>query len=140
MPSTRGSQSEISGTKVTSIRKPSLVATANRIGAALRFPPTRIYGQDSLAKVMMVDMAGLRDALAEAGKDPARVNPAVPVDIIIDHSLQVDAFGTREAPRLDLAMECKRNAERFAFLRWCSQSFANLRVGPPGKNDGCGSS
>jgi aconitate hydratase len=103
------------------------------VGAALTFKPTRIYGQDILAKVMLVDMAGLRDALASEGKDPGVVNPAVPVDIVIDHSLQVDFFGTRDAPRLNLEMEYRRNAERFAFLRWCSESFDGVRVVPPGK-------
>lgn len=103
------------------------------VGAALNFKPTRIYGQDILAKVMLVDMAGLRDALAAAGRDPRIVNPAVPVDIVIDHSLQVDHFGTREAPRLNLELEYRRNAERFAFLRWCSESFERVRVVPPGK-------
>ncbi|MCR4524106.1 MULTISPECIES: aconitate hydratase AcnA [Bosea] len=102
-------------------------------GAALTFKPTRIYGQDILAKVMLVDMAGLRDALAAAGRDPGVVNPAVPVDIVIDHSLQVDFFGTRDAPRLNLEMEYRRNAERFEFLRWCSESFERVRVVPPGK-------
>ncbi len=102
-------------------------------GAALNFKPTRIFGQDILAKVMLVDMAALRDALAAAGRDPRRVNPAVPVDIVVDHSLQVDYFGTRDAPRLNLDMEYRRNAERFAFLRWCSESFDRVRVVPPGK-------
>ena len=102
-------------------------------GAALNFKPTRIFGQDILAKVMLVDMAALRDALAAAGRDPRRVNPAVPVDIVVDHSLQVDHFGTRDAPRLNLDMEYRRNAERFAFLRWCSESFDRVRVVPPGK-------
>lgn len=103
------------------------------IGAALNFKPTRIFGQDILAKVMLVDMAALRDALAAGGRDPGRVNPAVPVDIVVDHSLQVDHFGTRDAPRLNLEMEYRRNAERFAFLRWCSESFDRVRVVPPGK-------
>jgi aconitate hydratase len=106
---------------------------ARRIGAALNFYPTRIFGQDILGKVMLVDMAALRDALADAGRDPRSVNPAVPVDIIIDHSLQVDVAGNANAPRINLEMEYKRNAERFQFLRWCAESFDNVRVVPPGK-------
>ena len=106
---------------------------ARRIGAGLNFYPGRIFGQDILGKVMLVDMAALRDALAAAGRDPGVVNPAVPVDIIIDHSLQVDVAGTDDAPRLNLAMEYKRNAERFQFLRWCAESFDHVRVVPPGK-------
>jgi aconitate hydratase len=74
---------------------------ARRVGAALSFYPTRIFGQDILGKVMMVDMAAMRDALASAGRDPRAINPAVPVDIIIDHSLQVDVAGTRDAPRIN---------------------------------------
>ena len=104
-----------------------------KVGAALTFRPTRIYGQDILGKVMMVDMAALRGSLAREGRDPSVVNPAVPVDIIIDHSLQVDVYGTREAPRINLEMEYRRNAERFAFLRWCAESFEKVRVVPPGK-------
>jgi aconitate hydratase len=106
---------------------------ARKIGARLSFNPSRIFGQDILGQVMMIDLAALRDSLAAAGCDPSIVNPAVPVDIVIDHSLQVDVFGTRDAPRLNLEMEYRRNAERFAFLRWCSESFRNLRVVPPGK-------
>ncbi len=104
-----------------------------KVGAALNFFPSRIYGQDILGKVMMVDMAALRGSLAAHGCDPSLVNPAVPVDIVIDHSLQVDAFGTREAPRINLEMEYRRNSERFAFLRWCAESFGHVRVVPPGK-------
>ena len=106
---------------------------ARKVGAGLNFLPSRIFGQDILGKVMMVDMAALRASLAANGRDPSRVNPAVPVDIIIDHSLQVDVFGTREAPRINLEMEYRRNAERFGFLRWCAESFEQVRVVPPGK-------
>ena len=106
---------------------------AMRTGAGLTFKPSRIFGQDILGKVMLVDMAALRESLAASGRDPRSVNPAVPVDIVIDHSLQVDVSGTREAPRINLAMEYRRNAERFAFLRWCSESFEHVRVVPPGK-------
>ena len=106
---------------------------ARKVGAGLNFFPSRIFGQDILGKVMMVDMAALRGSLAANGRDPSLVNPAVPVDIIIDHSLQVDVFGTRDAPRLNLEMEYRRNSERFAFLRWCAESFEKVRVVPPGK-------
>jgi len=104
-----------------------------KVGAGLNVYPSRIYGQDILGKVMMVDMAALRGSLAANGRDPSLVNPAVPVDIVIDHSLQVDVFGTREAPRINLEMEYRRNSERFAFLRWCAESFGGVRVVPPGK-------
>jgi aconitate hydratase len=103
------------------------------IGAALNFYPTRIFGQDILAKVMMVDMAALRGSLAKHGINPSSINPAVPVDIIIDHSLQVDVFGVSDAVQRNLEIEYSRNGERFAFLRWCAESFEKLRVVPSGK-------
>jgi aconitate hydratase len=106
---------------------------ARRAGSRLSFAPSRVFGQDILGKVMMVDFAALRDALAAEGIDPATIDPAVPVDIVIDHSLQVDVYGRGDAPRLNLAHEYRRNAERFAFLRWCAESFRNVRVVPPGK-------
>jgi aconitate hydratase len=104
-----------------------------RAGAGISFFPTRIFGQDILGKVMLIDLAALRDALAAAGIDPSLARPKVPVDIVIDHSLQVDAFGTRNAPSLNLDLEYLRNQERFAFLRWCTTSFEGVRVVPPGK-------
>ncbi|MPY75537.1 MAG: aconitate hydratase AcnA [Alphaproteobacteria bacterium] len=104
-----------------------------RVGSGLSLYPNRIFGQDILGQVMLVDIAALRDAVAEAGGDPATIEPKVPVDIIIDHSLQVDVFGTPDASRLNLEREYERNAERFAFLRWCQRSFKGVRVVPPGK-------
>jgi aconitate hydratase len=104
-----------------------------RVGAGLSLFPNRIFGQDILGQVMLVDIAALRDAVAEAGGDPATIEPKVPVDIIIDHSLQVDVFGTPDAADRNLAIEYARNAERFAFLRWCQRSFKGVRVVPPGK-------
>ena len=106
---------------------------ARRRGAALSFHPSRVFGQDILGKVMLVDLAALRDALREAGIDPELAAPKIPVDIIIDHSLQVDVFATRDAPRLNLEHEYRRNRERFQFLRWCTESFSGVRVVPPGK-------
>jgi aconitate hydratase len=106
---------------------------SRRVGAGLSLFPNRIFGQDILGQVMLVDIAALRDAVAEAGGDPSTIEPKVPVDIIIDHSLQVDVFGTPDAAALNLAREYERNAERFAFLRWCQRSFKGVRVVPPGK-------
>ncbi|NUA30259.1 aconitate hydratase AcnA [Cupriavidus basilensis] len=106
---------------------------ARRIGSGLSFYPARVYGQDILGQVMLVDMAGMRDAVAEAGGDPSQVKPKVPVDVIIDHSLQVDSWATPDARRINLEREYERNGERFAFLRWCSSSFEGVRIVPPGK-------
>jgi len=102
-------------------------------GAGLSFYPSRIFGQDILGQVMLVDMAALRDAVAENGLAPELVTPKVPIDIIIDHSLQVDRWAVPDAPRINLEKEYERNGERFAFLRWCSTSFEGVRVVPPGK-------
>ena len=106
---------------------------ARRVGAGLSFYPTRVYGQDILGQVMLVDMAGMRDAVAEAGGDASQVRPKVPVDVIIDHSLQVDSWASPIAHKFNLEREYQRNAERFAFLRWCSSSFEGVRIVPPGK-------
>ncbi|MEJ8848448.1 aconitate hydratase AcnA [Variovorax rhizosphaerae] len=106
---------------------------ARRVGSGISFYPVRVYGQDILGQVMLVDMAGIRDAVAEAGGDASRVGPKVPVDVIIDHSLQVDSWATPNARRINLEREYERNGERFAFLRWCSSSFEGVRIVPPGK-------
>ena len=106
---------------------------SRRVGSGLSLFPNRIFGQDILGQVMLVDIAALRDAVADAGGDPSAIEPKVPVDIIIDHSLQVDVFGTPDAAAVNLAREYERNAERFAFLRWCQRSFKGVRVVPPGK-------
>ena len=104
-----------------------------KVGAGLTFYPTRVFGQDILGQVMLVDMAGMRDAVAEAGGDAALVRPKVPVDVIIDHSLQVDSWASPIARQVNLEREYQRNGERFAFLRWCSSSFEGVRIVPPGK-------
>ncbi|MDM0040170.1 aconitate hydratase AcnA [Variovorax sp. J22G21] len=106
---------------------------ARRLGSGLSFYPVRVYGQDILGQVMLVDMAGIRDAVAEAGGNASLVSPKVPVDVIIDHSLQVDSWATPNARRINLEKEYERNGERFAFLRWCSSSFEGVRIVPPGK-------
>ncbi|OUM01067.1 aconitate hydratase AcnA [Variovorax sp. JS1663] len=106
---------------------------ARRVGSGLSFYPVRVFGQDILGQVMLVDMAGLRDAVADAGGDASAVRPKVPVDVIIDHSLQVDRWASPDARRINLEREYERNAERFAFLRWCSSSFEGVRIVPPGK-------
>jgi len=102
-------------------------------GAGLTFFPARVFGQDILGQVMLVDMAGLRDAVADAGGRASAVRPKVPVDVIIDHSLQVDSWANPAARRVNLDREYQRNGERFSFLRWCSSSFEGVRIVPPGK-------
>jgi aconitate hydratase len=79
----------------------------------------------------MVDLAALRDAVAAAGRDPLAVNPRIPVDFVIDHSLVADVAGTPDAARRNIEIEYARNRERFAFLAWCQSAFRNVRVVPP---------
>ena len=100
---------------------------------AVAFRPDRLILQDFTGIPALIGLAALRSALARRGGDPRSVDPVVPTVLVMDHSLQVDAAGTREALAVNLAMEHERNAERFGFARWAEQAFANLRVVPPGK-------
>jgi aconitate hydratase A / 2-methylisocitrate dehydratase len=97
---------------------------------AFRF--TRVLMPDSSGVPLLGDLAAMRDAMIRLGGDPARLNPSVPVDLIVDHSVMVDAHGAADAASRNQALELQRNAERFAFLRWGAQAFDNLRIVPPG--------
>jgi aconitate hydratase len=99
---------------------------------AIAFMPGRVLMQDFTGVPAVVDLAAMRSAVARAGTDPARVNPHVPVDLIIDHSVQVDLFRSRDAYETNIDWEYRRNAERYALLRWAQQAFDNVRVVPPG--------
>ena len=88
--------------------------------------------QDFTGVPAVVDLAAMRDAMVELGGDPKRINPLVPVDLVIDHSVQVDAFASKEAFARNVEREYERNGERYAFLRWGAQAFDNFRVVPPG--------
>ncbi len=96
------------------------------------FVVARIVLQDFTGVPLLVDLAAMRDAVARAGKDPAMIEPLVPVDLVVDHSVQVDFFGSAEALRLNLDMEFKRNRERYQFLKWGQQAFKTFGVVPPG--------
>ncbi len=100
--------------------------------APIRVTPTRLLMQDLLAVPLLADLASLRDEVAKRGIDPEQINPKLPTDLVIDHSMTVMHFGTPEARRLNEQREIEINKERFAFLRWCSTAFRNLRVIPPG--------
>ena len=100
---------------------------------AVAFRPDRLILQDFTGIPALIGLAAMRSALARRGGDPRSVDPVVPTVLVMDHSLQVDAAGTRDALAVNLAMEHERNAERFGFARWAEQAFANLRVVPPGK-------
>ncbi len=97
----------------------------------IAFTPSRVVMQDFTGVPAVVDLAAMRDAMADLGGDPARINPLVPAELVIDHSVQVDAFGTRQAFTLNAEREFERNSERYAFLRWGQGSFANFAVVPP---------
>ena len=95
------------------------------------FFPGRVIMQDFTGVPAVVDLAAMRSAMARLGGDPSKINPEVPVDLIIDHSLQVDAAGRPDAIQINTAKEFERNQERYAFLHWGQQAFDNLRVIPP---------
>ena len=97
---------------------------------AFRF--TRVLMPDSSGVPLLGDLAAMRDAMIRLGGDPARLNPSVPVDLVVDHSVMVDAYGVPDAVSRNKALELKRNAERYAFLRWGAQAFDKLRIVPPG--------
>ena len=96
------------------------------------FMPGRVLMQDFTGVPAVVDLAAMRSATARAGGDPSSVNPLIPVDLVIDHSVQVDLFRTPEAYERNIEFEYRRNAERYTLLRWAQQAFDGLRVVPPG--------
>jgi aconitate hydratase len=95
------------------------------------FKPARVILQDFTGVPCVVDLAAMRDAVRKLGADPAKINPLVPVDLVIDHSVQVDVFGTTFALEKNAEIEFERNRERYEFLRWGQKSFRNFRVVPP---------
>lgn len=95
------------------------------------FKPARVILQDFTGVPALVDLAAMRSAIHRMGGQPSRVNPLIPVDLVIDHSVQVDFFGDRDAFQKNVRLEFERNRERYEFLRWGQVSFANLRVVPP---------
>jgi aconitate hydratase len=97
----------------------------------IAFTPARVLMQDFTGVPAVVDLAAMRDAIAQMGGDPKRVNPLVPAELVIDHSVQVDAFGTRDAFRVNAEREFERNRERYAFLRWGQRAFDRFAVVPP---------
>ncbi|MDB5914186.1 MAG: aconitate hydratase 1, partial [Ramlibacter sp.] len=97
----------------------------------IAYMPARVVLQDFTGVPCLVDLAAMRDAMAELGGDPADINPLQPVELVIDHSIQVDAFGSAEAFGQNVELDYARNAERYAFLRWGQQAFRNFRVVPP---------
>ena len=100
--------------------------------AEVPFMPARVILQDFTGVPAVVDLAVMRDAMADLGGDPAKVNPLVPADLVIDHSVQVDQFGTPASFAFNVEREYERNGERYQLLRWAQTAFRDLRVVPPG--------
>jgi aconitate hydratase len=97
----------------------------------IAFTPARVLMQDFTGVPAIVDLAAMRDAIAQMGGEPAKINPLVPAELVIDHSVQVDAFGSAAAFARNAELEFERNRERYSFLRWGQGAFANFRVVPP---------
>ena len=95
------------------------------------FHPARVLMQDFTGVPAVVDLAAMRDAVGSLGGDARRINPRVPVELVVDHSVQVDAFGTADSLEKNVAREYERNGERYALLKWAQRSFANFKVVPP---------
>jgi len=103
----------------------------NAAATEINFRPARVLLQDFTGVPCVVDLAAMRDALTKMGADPKKANPLIPVDLVIDHSVQVDEFGNSGAFAANALLEYQRNGERYAFLRWGQSAFRNFRAVPP---------
>jgi len=101
-------------------------------GREIAYFPARILLQDFTGVPCVVDLAAMRDAIEALGGNAGRINPLIPVDLVIDHSVVADVYGRRDALQVNTALEYERNSERYQLLRWGQQAFSNLRVVPPG--------
>ncbi len=108
------------------------LATRGKSEVEIGFRPARVLMQDFTGVPAVVDLAAMRDGMNTLGGDPKKINPLVPVDLVIDHSVIVDEFGTPKAFDQNVALEYERNGERYNFLKWGQGAFANFRVVPPG--------
>ncbi|WP_028782890.1 aconitate hydratase AcnA [Thalassobacillus devorans] len=105
--------------------------TKDAKGEDVPFKPSRVILQDFTGVPAVVDLASLRKAMVDMGGSPEKINPEVPVDLVIDHSVQVDAYGTEKALQVNMELEFERNAERYEFLHWAQKAFDNYRAVPP---------
>src|SRR4028118_1384705 len=103
-----------------------------RISREIQYRPARVLMQDFTGVPAVVDLAAMRDAMKNLGGDPRKINPLVPVDFVIDHSVIVDEFGTPKAFDRNVELEYERNGERYRFLKWGQTAFENFSVVPPG--------
>ena len=104
-----------------------------KAGEEVEFSPARVLFQDFTGVPVFVDFAVMRDACVALGGDPAKINPQVPCDLVIDHSVIADEFGCEAAMKTNMALEFARNRERYSFLKWAQDSFENVRIVPPGQ-------
>ena len=111
----------------------ALAAWPKSVGAEIPFMPCRVLLQDYTGVPLVVDLAAMRDAARGAGLDPRLVDSRVPVDLVIDHSIQVDSWSSFDAFAFNLKREYERNAERYSLLKWAQSAFSGMRVFPPGK-------
>ena len=125
-------QAEFGGATETSIRALTRWPEPPPPDAELPFLPSRILLQDFTGVPAVVDLAAMRSAMERAGKDAGKIDPLVPVDLVVDHSVQVDVFGNTAAYARNIEREYARNGERYALLRWAQQAFHNFTVVPPG--------
>ena len=121
----------------TTVKKADIAAFAGwlkngKSTKEINFRPARVLMQDFTGVPAVVDLAAMRDAMSKLGGDPKKINPLVPVDLVIDHSVIVDNFGNAGAFKANVALEYERNLERYQFLRWGQMAFDNFRVVPPG--------
>ncbi|MBB6679010.1 aconitate hydratase AcnA [Cohnella lubricantis] len=123
---------QFDGRAITQEHVKQLANWANgRDDKEIPFIPARIVLQDFTGVPVVVDLAAMRETVKKAGGDPKRINPLVPVDLVIDHSVMVDAFGTADALQYNMDVEFERNEERYRFLRWAQTAFDNFRAVPP---------
>ena len=122
---------QIDGKTVTETHLRNIMDWKTSPGGEISFKPARVIMQDFTGVPAIVDLAAMRDALARLGGDPTHINPLIPVDLVIDHSVQVDQFGSRYALMYNAEKEFERNKERYEFLHWAANSFDNFNVIPP---------
>jgi aconitate hydratase len=108
------------------------VQNKGKVEREIAFRPARVLMQDFTGVPAVVDLAAMRDGIAHLGGDPEKINPLVPVDLVIDHSVIVDHFGSKNALKQNVALEYERNGERYTFLKWGQDAFSNFSVVPPG--------
>ena len=111
----------------------SVLNWPNRVGEVdIPYMPARVVLQDFTGVPLIVDLAAIREKMNEIGGDPNKINPLIPTDLVIDHSIQVDSYGSPDSLEINLKHEYNRNTERYELIKWAQNAFTNFRVVPPG--------